>query len=135
MSHCPHLARQTVPWCDRAWTPLGITGLGKSWQLWGWQRGPKIKGLERWHVTSCPVLCGLKQRRAGGCSIALRGVWRSWKSGPEADGWRGRGRPSEDLVSNLSPMRFPTVLFHCKAAKPGAQSVPGDWETPATTEF
>lgn len=42
LSHCPHLARQTVPWCSRAWTPLGITGMGKSWQLWGWQREPKI---------------------------------------------------------------------------------------------
>ena len=32
-------------------------------------------------------------------------------------------------------MRFPTVLFHCKSAKPGAHSVPGDRETPAMDKF
>lgn len=143
------------PWGRRGSEPLSSLGktdcplvhqaLDSPWDHWhgeelaslGVAEGAKDLGLERWHVTSCPVLGELKQRTGGlgMCSIALRGVWRSRKSGPEADGWRGRRRTSEELVSNLSPMRFPTVLFHSKAAKPGAHSVPGDQETPAMTEF
>jgi len=90
--------------------PLVRQGLDSPWDHWhgeelaalGVAEGAKDLGLERWHITSCPVLGGLTQRTGGlgACSIALRGIWRSRKSGPEADVWRGRRRTSEELVSN-----------------------------------
>lgn len=94
------------PWGRRGSEPLSSLGktdcplvhqaLDSPWDHWhgeelaslGVAEGAKDLGLERWHVTSCPVLGELKQRTGGlgMCSIALRGVWRSRKSGPEADG-------------------------------------------------
>ena len=100
--------------------PLVRQGLDSPWDPWhgeelaalGVAEGAKDLGLERWHITSCPVLGGLTQRTGGlgACSIALRGIWSSRKSGPEADGWRGRRRTSE-LVSNETRWDFPLCCF------------------------
>lgn len=63
----------------------------------------------------------------------IEGVWRSRRSGQKLMAGEGGGEAPEGMwKSQASEI---TVLFHCKAAKPGAHSVPGDQETPAMTEF
>lgn len=74
--------------------------MGKDCGTSGGGRGSQDLGLERWHVTSCPVLGELKQRTGGlgTCSICIEGSLEE-PSGQKLMAGEGGRRSSEELVS------------------------------------